>query len=279
MNNQNNQAAIDSINLADQDYGNLQQTILQQNETIQNQQDQINSLEDQIANTPTKTRYLITKIGMLQPEVLWYVGRSAGAPHTGPHGTENVTLGDPITFDFHPVVLVGGQSDNIYNLWRFANYIPPDVLKAATKFAMNFTFKLNPLNAVQAFESDFQRQLGTVVNNFGLQFLPGNPWIVRGFDYAARAWVPLPGVTISVADMANPVVIRGEFSTDAGNTQSNFDKIIINGQSFTPGISHKVGSKGTDPNHLEYNCAIQLDAKSTAPPYVAVVSGISIELQ
>lgn len=218
--------------------------------------------------TQTKRLVKLQNIQAIQPtDVLWYEARSANAPKTGPHGTILISVGEPTTADFHPIVLDGKNSDNVYCLRRVYNYLTHDqqaILETAKQFSIGCTVSLNPLSNVQAFEWDYQiRKSSGVVINVGLQLLPDGT--LRGFDYVKKDWEQL-GPKINLVT-ATPITIEIDATTDDSIVQ--FNQVVTNGVATNVTFSHPVSN--SIPNSPYINCAYQLDGRADAKPYKATI--------
>lgn len=240
--------------------------------------------EDTIAALTPRPVVTITGIQTVLPEKasdgslgLWYEARSAGAPKTGPHGSINVTVGEPAVDDFHPVALASGSSDNVYLLRRLYptfSDLQKQILETARFFSIGCKVSLQPLANVQAFELDYQiRKSNGVVIEIGGQLLPDGT--LRAFDYVKKVWVAL-GPKIDLSSMASldyPVEILIEATCD--DKTVTFISVSVNGQKFQVTLSHPVTAT-TVLNSPYCNAARQYDAKGSAPAYKGVVGEFTI---
>src|SRR5580765_1102721 len=246
--------------------------------TLADQQDQlIAKLQQQIADLTAPKVVTISNIQSVMPETLWYEARDASAPKTGPHGTVTIVPRSPATADFHPIVLASGHSDNCYNLRRLYPTLTAAekaIMETATKFSISCDYIFDPLSSVQAGELDNQyRKSNGVVINIGPQLLPvAGGWLVRGFDFVNKNWVPL-GVKASVTP-GKPTHLEVYATCDDKVVQ--FTRVVVDGVSTPVTFSHPTGisrdKNGVVITGQPYaNAAYQLDATGDAKPYKATV--------
>lgn len=235
----------------------------------------IADLEQKIADLSAAPKVVtISEIQAVMPEVLWYEARSPGSPKTGPHGTVTIVPGSPAIADFHPVNL-GGPSDNVYCLRRLYNTLTPaqhTLMETATKFSISCDYMFDPLASVQAGELDYQiRKSSGVVINVGPQLLPiSGGWIIRGFDYIKKVWVPLGAKAILVA--GKPTHLEIDATCDDKIVQ--FTQVTVDGAVTPVTFSHPVSMSTTGQPYC--NAAYQLDATGDAKPYKATISNFQV---
>jgi len=252
--------ANDLINQVGTDYGTTQSMLV-------NTQKQVKDLTNQLAQA--KRLVKLSNIQAIQPtDVLWYEARSASAPKTGPHGTVTISIGEPAVVDFHPIVIDGKNSDNVYCLRRVYSYLTHDqqaILETAKQFSIGCIVALNPLANVQAFEWDYQvRKSSGVVINVGLQLLPDGT--LRGFDYVKKDWVQLgPKVNLVTA---TPITIEVDATTDDSVVQ--FNQVVTNGVATPVTFSHPTTPTSV-LNNPYFNCAYQLDGRPDGKAYKATI--------
>lgn len=245
---------------------------------LTDQANQIADLEKQLAaHGVSEVAY--RQLQLVVPEFLWYEARDQNAPHTGPHGTLKYTAGNPATVEFDPLPAaeVGGHSDNVFCLRRMINLMSSDEvtrLKTAKHFSLGVSLNLNDPAKSQAIELDLQRQIGLQITNMGLQLHPGTsataPWFVRGFDYGAGHWKPIPNLSIdpSLFTGSKTLEVTGIYSCDG--TLVNFEKVTFNGKDYPANFSHPVVNH-TGAQSIQWNAAFQLDGKADGSAYIAKV--------
>lgn len=244
--------------------------------TVADAQDQqIAQLKQQIADLTAPKVATISDIQAVAPETLWYEARSPGAPKTGPHGTVTIVTGSPATADFRPVKLASGDSDNCYNLRRLYPTLTPaqrTTLETASKFSIGCDYMMEPLASVQAVELDYQiRKSSGVVINVGPQLLPiTGGWIIRGFDYVNKKWVPL-GAT---AKPQPGKMIHLEVAATCDDKTVQFTSVTVDGVVTPVTFSHPVSQSTTGQPYC--NAAYQLDATGDAKPYQATINNLTV---
>jgi hypothetical protein len=210
-------------------------------------------------------------------ELLWGVGRSKPINNPPVHGTATMIPGEPAIIDYHPAV-IDGDSDNLYCLRRLAPYVNLTRLQQATRFSLSYQLSINDLSAVQAIESDFQRQLGFKVWNMGYQLLPsgGGSWVVRAFNYTEKRWVTT-GVSFN-PDLITGGRTVGITSTYTLSSTSETHESIRFGDGPTQpvGFSQPVFTSKTMAT--AFNVACQLDSRSTAKPYTVKLGQVEVTL-
>jgi hypothetical protein len=236
---------------------------------------QIAALQKQIADLTAPKVVTLSNIQAVAPETLWYEARDASAPKTGPHGMVTIVPGSPATADFHPIVLASGHSDNCYNLRRLYPTLTPAqraIMETATHFTISCDYLLDPLASVQAAELDYQIRKSTgVVINVGPQLLPiTGGWIIRGFDYVKKDWVPL-GVKAMVTP-GKPIYLEIDATCDDKTVQ--FTQVIVDGVATPVTFSHPVSQSTTNQPYC--NAAYQLDATKDAKPYKASINNFQV---
>ena len=243
---------------------------------LSDQQDaQIAALRQQIADLTAPKVVTLSNIQAVAPETLWYEARDASAPKTGPHGTVTIIPGSPATADFHPIVLASGHSDNCYNLRRLYPTLTPSqraIMETATHFTISCDYLLDPLANVQAAELDYQiRKSSGVVINIGPQLLPvTGGWIIRGFDFVKKVWVPL-GAKATVTP-GKPIHLEIQATCDDKTVQ--FTEVIVDGVATPTTFSHPVSQSTTGQPYC--NAAYQLDATGDAKPYKASINNFQV---
>ena len=235
---------------------------------------QIADLQKQISDLTAPKVVTISNIQAVAPETLWYEARSPNSPKTGPHGTVTIVPGSPATADFHPVNL-GGPSDNVYCLRRLYSTLNPAqqaLMETASKFSISCDYILDPLANVQAAELDYQiRKSNGVVINVGPQLLPiSGGWIIRGFDYINKKWVPLGAK--AVVTPGRPIHLEIQATCDDKVVQ--FTKAIVDGVETPVTFSHPVSKSTTGQPYV--NAAYQLDATGDAKPYKATIDNMTV---
>jgi hypothetical protein len=236
---------------------------------------QIADLQSKLAAATAPKIVTLSNIQSVAPETLWYEARDASAPKTGPHGTVNVVPGNPATANFHPIVLSSGHSDNCYNLRRLYPTLNADqkaILETATKFSISCDYSMDPLASVQAVELDYQiRKSSGVVINVGPQLLPSaGSWIIRGFDFVNKHWVPLGAK--AVVTPGKPIHLEIQATCDDKVVQ--FMQVIVDGVATPVTFSHPVSQ---DTKGQPYcNAAYQLDARGDAKPYKATINNFQV---
>jgi len=244
--------------------------------TISDAQDQlIAQLKQELADLTAPKSVTLSSIQSVAPETLWYEARSPGAPKTGPHGTVAIVPGSPATADFKPAKLAGGESDNCYNLRRLYPTLTADqksIMETASKFSISCDYAMDPLTSVQAVELDYQiRKSSGVVINVGPQLLPvAGGWIIRGFDYVKKVWVPL-GVTAKVTAGKS---IHLEVDATCDDKTVRFTEVIVDGVATPVTFSHPVSQSQTNSPYC--NAAYQLDATPDAKPYKATIDNLTV---
>lgn len=239
-------------------------------------QDQlIAQLKQQIADLTAPKAVTISDIQTVAPETLWYEARSPGAPKTGPHGTVTIVPGSPATADFHPVKLAGGESDNCYNLrrlWPTLTAAQRLIMETAKQFSIGCDYMMDPLASVQAVELDYQiRKSNGVVINVGPQLLPiSGGWIIRGFDYVNKKWVPLGAKAVVVAGKPTHL----EVTATCDDKVVQFVSVSVNGVVTPVTFSHLVSQSATGQPYC--NAAYQLDATPDAKPYKATIDKLTV---
>jgi len=239
------------------------------------QDQQIAALKQQIAELTAPKVVTISNIQSVMPETLWYEARSPGSPKTGPHGTVAIVPGSPATADFKPTKLVGGESDNVYCLRRLYSTLTSDqksLMETAKNFSISCDYIFDPLANVQAGELDYQiRKSNGVVINIGPQLLPiTGGWVIRGFDYVKKVWIPL-GVKATVT-AGKPTHLQLDATCDDKTVQ--FTQVIVDGVATPVTFSHPVSQSTTNQPYC--NAAYQLDATGDAKPYKAMINNLTV---
>src|SRR6478609_7362502 len=218
---------------------------------------QIADLQAQVAELSKPKSVTISNIQAAMPETLWYEARDASAPKTGPHGNVTIVPGNPATADFRPIVLASGHSDNCYNLFRLYSQLTPDqkaLLEIAKNFSISFDYMFDPLGNVQAGEGDYQiRKSSGVVINVGPQLLPtAGGWIIRGFDYVRKTWVPLG----AKANVTTGKPIHLEIQATCDDKVVQFTQVIVDGVASPVTFSHPTSMSTLGQPYI--NAAFQL---------------------
>lgn len=251
--------ATELINEAGKDFETTQTMLVET-------QQQLSDANKQLALA--KNWVTLQNIQTVMPEQLWYEARDASAPKTGPHGTVNISVGEPATFDFHPIVLPSGHSDNVYCLWRRYPYLTRSQktsLETATNFSMSDIISLDPLANVQAAEWDYQiRKSNGIVINVGMQLLPDGT--LRAFNFVTKDWEQL-GHKINLVN-ASPNAFRVDATSDDKIVQ--FTKVIVNDIETAVTYSHPTTSTNV-LNNPYFNCAKQWDGRADGKAYKAKV--------
>lgn len=231
-------------------------------------------LKQQIADLTAPKPVAIAQIQAVMPETLWYEARSPGAPKTGPHGTITIAPGSPATADFHPVN-IGGQSDNVYCLRRLYSTLTAaqrSIMETAKSFSISCDYLFDPLASVQAGELDYQiRKSSGVVINIGPQLLPqSGGWIVRGFDYINKDWIPL-----GVKAMPQPgKMIHLELDATCDDKIVQFTSVAVDGVITPVTFNHPVSMSTAGQPYI--NAAYQLDATGDGKPYKAKIDNFQV---
>jgi hypothetical protein len=133
--------------------------------------------------------------------------------------------------------------------------------------------------SVQAAELDNQyRKSNGVVINIGPQLLPvAGGWIVRGFDYVNKVWVPL-GVK---ANVIPGKATHLEVYATCDDKVVQFTKIVVDGITTPTNFSHPIGiskdKNGVVITGQPYaNGAFQLDATADGKPYRAQINNLTV---
>jgi hypothetical protein len=239
---------------------------------LDNQSLAITGLQLQIQklqNQPSVTSYIVTDVQL--NEQPGNVGNSGGGS-TKPHGTYAISR-DPQKLSVVPV----GQYDNFYFLKRLSTVIPASKLSSASQFSHVGTYLISNLNACQALEGDMQLQIGAKIWNIGWQLLPGTLWKLRIWNRSGMTWVDT-GITVDPALLLEAITIEIDATFD--NKSVSYKSAIINGVYIHPLTqSYPIISKvGSDPNHVEYNIANQLDCNSIATQYNVIVTNLTASI-
>lgn len=232
-------------------------------------------LQQQVADLSKPQPVVISNIQAVMPETLWYEARDASAPKTGPHGTISIVPSNPATVDFRPIRIDGIHTDNCYCLRRLYSTLTSAqkaTLETAKEFSLSCDYLFNPLANVQAGELDYQiRKSSGVVINIGPQLLPtSRGWMIRGFDFVNKDWVPL-GVKASVIP-TKPTHLELYATCDDKVVQ--FTRVVVDGISSPVTFSHPTSMSA--PGQPYINAAFQLDATADGKAYTAQISNFQV---
>lgn len=236
---------------------------------------EIVTLQQRIADLTRPKVVTLASIQTVAPQrQYWYEARSAGDPHTGPHGTATILSGEPAVVDFHPVNL-GGPSDNVYlprEMYATLSAEERATLEVATKFSIGCTWLVDNWAAPQALELDYQiRKSSGVLINIGLQFIPlGGSWFLRGFDYVNSKWVSMTGGITPKAGI--PISITVSATCDDKTVQ--FTNVIVDSTVTPVAISHPVSTEVKASPYIR--AAYQLDGRANAMPYKATIGQLTV---
>lgn len=204
-------------------------------------------------------------------ELLWGVGRSNPVQNPALHGTASWAQGEPSTLTFKPIKLPNDR-DNLYCVRRLGLSLNQSSVAAATSLTESQTLQVDVLANVEAIETDWHIQAGTLIWNPGLQLLPSG--VVRGWQNTAKDWVDLT-VRFSPQLLLSGLTLAAEYKM---TTQSLIHvAVTINGQRTPVSLTQPVVTAPVAG--FVFNKAVQTDANGAAAPYVLKVGQMQVSWQ